>query len=215
MNFIQQQRYYLVGLGLLLCAALSAILFWEKGELIVFFSNYRTTLYNYFFIYTTMLGEAYVYILAVAAFVFIRYRWAVSVLSLGLLSAVFSNILKLIFAQPRPAIYFTSIIQQPELIQLVPNIDTHMSWTSSFPSGHTTSAFAFYGLLAFLSSSQAVKLLCLLCAALVGISRMYLVQHFLEDVTAGMILGTGIAVMVYQAQLYSRRYAWADRSLLS
>ena len=68
---------------------------------------------------------------------------------------------------------------------------------ASFPSGHTTSAFALFVMLALLSRVPWVKALCLLPALLVGFSRMYLLQHFLIDVHAGALLGVGTSVAFY------------------
>lgn len=58
----------------------------------------------------------------------------------------------------------------------------------SFPSGHTTAAFAAAGVFALLFPAAAPLLLTL--AAAVGISRMYLGHHFPSDVLAGALLGT-------------------------
>ena len=67
----------------------------------------------------------------------------------------------------------------------------------SFPSGHTTSGFIFYGLLIYLvwQSKLSVLLKCILSilllflSILIGISRIYLGMHFPSDVIAGFCLG--------------------------
>jgi membrane-associated phospholipid phosphatase len=59
----------------------------------------------------------------------------------------------------------------------------------SFPSGHTTFAFAFFGFLALNSTKTIFKLLYLFLAVLVALSRIYLLQHFLIDTIVGSMIG--------------------------
>ena len=67
----------------------------------------------------------------------------------------------------------------------------------SFPSGHATSGFIFYGLLLFLiwktKIDQTLKYLIggilILIALLIGFSRIYLRLHYLSDVVAGFCIG--------------------------
>lgn len=67
----------------------------------------------------------------------------------------------------------------------------------SFPSGHATSAFIFYGLLAYLLWKTALPRVakwigaCVLIAfsLLIGFSRVYLRVHYASDVAAGFCVG--------------------------
>jgi len=69
--------------------------------------------------------------------------------------------------------------------------------TFSFPSGHTTIAVAFYGLLFYfavrhfrsfrVASYSGLVFLCFVF--LIGFSRIYLCVHYLSDVLAGSMLG--------------------------
>jgi undecaprenyl-diphosphatase len=67
---------------------------------------------------------------------------------------------------------------------------------ASFPSGHATTAFATAVVLAAWYPRQAVGFVGL--AALVGLSRILLGAHFPSDVLAGALLGSGVALAVYQ-----------------
>ncbi len=67
----------------------------------------------------------------------------------------------------------------------------------SFPSGHSTAAVAFYGVVFYLLIQNTKKLKTkfvllitgLLIIFMLGFSRMYLCEHFLSDVVGGYLLG--------------------------
>jgi membrane-associated phospholipid phosphatase len=67
----------------------------------------------------------------------------------------------------------------------------------SFPSGHTTSAFALATTIAIISKDKKIGLFCFILAALTGYSRIYLGQHFLEDVGFGSLLGVGTTCIYF------------------
>jgi membrane-associated phospholipid phosphatase len=87
--------------------------------------------------------------------------------------------------EPRPAEYFAGMMHSLHTVSGV-----ELSHWNSFPSGHTTSAFALFALIALWLKQPSLKFLCLLLATTVAFSRMYLLQHFLVDVYAGSMLGT-------------------------
>ena len=67
----------------------------------------------------------------------------------------------------------------------------------SFPSGHTMTAFAITVSLSLFYPTLSPGLL--LCACSIGTSRVLLGMHFLSDVIAGALLGTGIGYLGYLA----------------
>jgi membrane-associated phospholipid phosphatase len=90
-----------------------------------------------------------------------------------------------IFAgEPRPKLFFAS----PSPLRFVPGVENYLY--DSFPSGHTTAAFAFYFCLVFAVKNNYLKTALFFFALLIGYSRIYLSQHFLNDVFAGSLIGT-------------------------
>lgn len=67
---------------------------------------------------------------------------------------------------------------------------------ASWPSGHTTTAFAFA--IAVILMSSRLKYILLPLAALAGYSRMALGAHYLADVIMGATVGTIGAILIYQ-----------------
>lgn len=110
----------------------------------------------------------------------------------------------------RPAMFLDRMAGLP----LVPDVEQLMH--HSFPSGHTTAAFATGLAFAVLLGLRWPAFALALLAALIGCSRVYLSQHFTEDVLAGAVIGTLAMVAAYR-WLYRSPFAqrpWLDRSPL-
>jgi membrane-associated phospholipid phosphatase len=84
------------------------------------------------------------------------------------------------------------------------------SGASSFPSGHTTEAFAVASVIATHYDSGWVKGVSYGSAALVGFARIHHDAHFLSDVTAGALIGTAVGrSVVHHNQGERSRYTLA------
>lgn len=71
------------------------------------------------------------------------------------------------------------------------------SFSSSFPSGHSASAFSFATLLsAFYPGLISISFT---TASLVAFSRVYLGEHFLSDAVAGSLIGITIGLLTHTA----------------
>jgi len=175
----------------------------NQGDTLVAINAGRTPFWDVFFKIGTHFAEPPAYlaiIIMVAAF---NYRRAVFVVVAGATAGIVAGLLKALFAQARPMRWF---FDNYEEIWHSLNLfeEEWRSWdiASSFPSGHATSAFALYSFLAFNArrGKQAISTLCFALAVMVAYSRMYLLYHFLRDVTVGAALGLTIGALVYYAQ---------------
>lgn len=63
----------------------------------------------------------------------------------------------------------------------------------SFPSGHTTAGFLMAYILSYFF--PAITLFVYIWASLIGLSRVMLRVHYVTDIFAGMILGTGVSML--------------------
>ena len=93
------------------------------------------------------------------------------------------GILKNIIKRNRP---FTAL---HDLKLLVPPPGSY-----SFPSGHTASSFAAFGVFYFLNLKY--KWPVFFTAFMIAFSRIYLGVHYFTDIMAGVILGMGVAYTV-------------------
>jgi membrane-associated phospholipid phosphatase len=110
----------------------------------------------------------------------IAKRFLFITLMAGILIAGF----KQFFADPRPA----GVLAQTDF-----HIIGDVLKQYSFPSGHTTTAFAMAGFIALTFSSLPLRILVLLLAVIAGVSRISVGAHWPEDVLAGATLGLMIA----------------------
>lgn len=182
---------------------------WSKEDLHLYLNGLTSSTWDGVFLLLTRLGEGWIFGLAAIAFLFHDYRKA-SISALAGLAVLFiSAALKnLVFAEAlRPSAVFS-----PNELRLVPGLELHK--TRSFPSGHTMAAFGSFFLLALCYPKKWWSFLMGVLALLTGISRVYLSQHFLEDVVAGAWLGTLITWGVWKwGQAWSSS-KW-DKSLWS
>ncbi len=133
-------------------------------------------------------------LLALLILVFVSIRkGAVAACSLILVS-VFTNLGKrlLFFQHDRPMMEFG----YADFDRVI--FDAPITFFRSFPSGHTMMAFGLAATLAFLFRKKWASILFFLWALTIGISRIYLCQHYFVDALWGMLFGVfaGILSMV-------------------
>ena len=123
--------------------------------------------------------------LIVGAFAVIGLRWeAIAVLFAAISSTAINTLIKVVVSRPRPG---------ADLVHVFQVLNSY-----SFPSGHVMFYTTFFGFLLFLSFTLLkrswarilVNTLLIAFIALVGISRMYLGEHWASDVLGGYILGS-------------------------
>jgi membrane-associated phospholipid phosphatase len=163
--------------------------------------------------YWTMLGDGLLLPILIAGLMLISFRHALTGLAAFAIGGIGAQVLKrLMFGDyPRPVKFF-ELAGTGEQLYLVEGVDLH-TWMS-FPSGHTSTAFAVFFALALMTRSAGTQCILFLLALGVGYSRIYLSQHFLVDVVAGSFLGLASGWIAWR---WIRRYDrnWLSRSLFN
>ncbi len=85
---------------------------------------------------------------------------------------------------------------------------------NSFPSGHSTAAFVLFTFLAFQSHQNWLKALMGFLGILVAFSRVYLSQHWLNDIVAGSLIGLVITMIVIALVEYKQWLNQFNKSVL-
>ena len=201
MQFLKQNRVFLLlSLGLMMVLSI-VLLIVPKGELHLLLCDRHTAVRDVFYKYYTQVGEWVPYVVCFLL-LFYRLGWAAFTTTCVLLSGAVTQVLKRIVDAPRPLTWFA--VNYPEVqLPLVDGVE--MSRYFSFPSGHTTTFFAFFFALSIIvcqhDSSPVRRSVCgavfFLLSALGGYSRIYLSQHFAADVLGGMAIGLLITGLLY------------------
>lgn len=195
-QLVSDNRFFFTGYLLLLIVGGLILLNIEKGDAILFFNDHRSVAGDLFFRIVTQCGEVFGYILVMVFMAFYKLRSLWLVPLTGAVVMVLSKTLKEIFQQSRPIAWF----REQELFETLNVIvgEPLLVGASSFPSGHSMSAFALYGLIAFIMPrKKGVGLALLFFAMLIALSRVYLIHHFFRDIYVGSIIGVLIAMLVY------------------
>lgn len=148
----------------------------------------HTPILNQIMVFITKLGDEGIFwlILAVLLLLFKKTRKCglTILVSMAICYLLGNMFLKNVIARPRPC----SI--DPSVALLIPTPGEY-----SFPSGHTLHGFT--AATAIFLHYKKPGIAALVLAALIAFSRMYLFVHFPTDILAGIILGIGVAVLVY------------------
>lgn len=174
--------------------ALAFLIRFDKGTIHLAMDAWHQGTSPSFFKYWTHLGDGIAVVLAVVILLILRKSGAMvlSTALAGVSVLIIIGVLKnVVFPEVnRPWGFF-----EEGALRVIPGLEQHEN--QSFPSGHTTAAFALYAILAFWINRREVSVILFLVALSVGYSRIYLNQHFLIDVFVGSLLGTSIAWLNY------------------
>lgn len=210
-KLIKENLYFLIPQLIFIVASLVLLFIWGTERTHMFFNELNTPFLDQFFKNLTHLGNGFVYIPLLIFFLMLSYRKAI-VFALGIIvSNIFVQIGKhLLFPGAlRPSKYFEEVSSYK--LHLVEGVNLHSY--HSFPSGHTATAFLALAMLAIISRKNWVKILCFAMAVVVSFSRVYLSQHFLQDILVGSVIGTFSIILAWQIMQGSTK-KWLNKSLL-
>ena len=198
------KKGWLINILLLVIVTLIGLILYWSGLNEAFYSS-SSTVQSIFKIITN-LGEPIVFIV-VAAVLYIVYdkKFAKNLIVSLLITLYLNELFKNIFKDPRPP---TNV--DPENIT-TQNPAGLIETSYGFPSGHTSSAVGYWGYLAYhfkdKPKSLVVPIVMAIIIFLVGISRMLIGVHDLQDVVGGFALGFGaLLLFIYLEPIVSEQF---------
>ena len=179
-----------------------------KAELHLFLNGSHSPFKDAFFRSVTLFGNGWFALGLSLLFLLYSYRSSLMMILSYSLSGLVAQFFKhVVFpGATRPAEWMDRMPGLP----LVPGVGLHHAF--SFPSGHATTAFAVLLLAGLVPRNRPIFFWVMILAWCVAYSRVYLSQHFLEDILAGAVLGTLSALFFYW-YFHRLKPDWLDRSL--
>ncbi len=212
-RILRENKGFWICMVAILLPGITMSFVFEQADMVLWLNRQRTDVLDRVFIALTRAGEGYAYLIALLVYLMVDRKKMGWIGLAGILVLIVSHALKTWFGNARPAMFF----KKAGLLEQVTFIDgVDVLWgNTSFPSGHTMSAFALCTLISLWSAEKKwlPALLCLL-ALCTGISRVYLLAHFQQDVMSGSLIGIAIGLLVYTAfGWYNRRNSLVGPSL--
>jgi len=170
--------YFIVGAVILILIC--------RGDAVLFLNKLHTPFWDQFFKYATHMGGGLFVVLVFILFLIFApsYKTWVVASSFSLMGIISQLLKKQVFPSVgRPKEMFWMKIDQMNLVEGV-----KINADYSFPSGHTAAAFIIALMLAWHFKKVSLTYLFFGLALLVGISRIYLFQHFFIDTYFGTLL---------------------------
>jgi membrane-associated phospholipid phosphatase len=182
----------------LILATLVAIFLLTQGKENSFLviNKYNNPAFDYVFEYWTYLGDGLIWVPLFLYVILFRRDFFIAILASVIICTLLTQVLKkVVFPDDmRPIIALGK-----EKVRIIEGLK--INTRNSFPSGHTSTAFTLALLMAFLVRKNFCVYFFPLVAFFVGYSRVYLAQHFVTDVLAGMFVGvvsSYLSLLIYE-----------------
>lgn len=199
MILTQEYRHYRDAvLFSLILATLVAIFIMVQGKddsfLLINQNNSKPL--DHVFEYWTYLGDGLIWVPLFLYIILFKREFFIPVLASLIICTVLTHFLKRVVfpGDMRPIVALGK-----EQVRVIEGLK--INTRNSFPSGHTSTAFTLALLMAYIVRGNFWVYFFPLVAFFVGYSRVYLAQHFVTDVFAGMLVGiisSYLSLLVYE-----------------
>jgi membrane-associated phospholipid phosphatase len=182
-------KWFAVPYLLVLCGCLVIKLLFTREQIYFTVNGINNPYIDFLAPFVTDLGNGWTAVAIAAIMTLFSYRKALIVATVFAVTSLSAQVIKYIFDAPRPKLYFREQLSRIHFVKAVDILSYH-----SFPSGHTVTAFSLAVVFTYWSKNKVWGPIFLLVAICVGYSRMYLSEHFFEDVVPGSVIGFVLTV---------------------
>jgi len=214
-NLKKQSFFFFIYAAFLLVLIVLLSIF-SKTDATLWANQFWSPFQDVFYKYMTYLGDFGMAALVVIALLFWKFKYAlIAILSFAVSAGITQFLKKIIFADVKRPTHHEDLwgLYRSKELHVVEGVQQMSDY--SFPSGHTTSAFSIFCLIALLSKKKWVGFICIVLAILIGYSRVYLCQHFYEDIFVGSLIGGAGSLLIYSYFENKTFGNWGEKSLLN
>ena len=190
-QIFQKIKWLTVPYLLVLCVCLVIKFLFTREQIYFTVNGFNNPYIDFAAPFVTDLGNGWTAVAIAAILTLFSYRKALIVAIVFAVTSLSAQAVKFIFDAPRPKLYFKEQLSRIHFVKAVEILSYH-----SFPSGHTVTAFALAVVFTYWSKNRAWGPVFLVVAMCVGYSRMYLSEHFFEDVVPGSVIGFVLTVFL-------------------
>lgn len=189
--------FFFIPYLLFLIAGLFIILFTDKEYVNIYLNRIHNNFYDTLFQTFTFFGNG-IFIIAILIpfLILFKVKYALQCSFVYSISGLIAQLIKHLTDLPRPLLY----LQQKgtlESLNLYIINNTDIFFYHSFPSGHSATAFSFCLLLSLIIKQKFYGAIFFVIALFIGLSRVYLLQHFFIDIYIGSIIGVLTTITIY------------------
>ncbi len=184
----------LFSIVLALVIAVFLLVYGKENSFLAINKHYDSS-FDYVFRFWTYLGDGIIWIPLFLYVLLFKRDYLIAVIAGLIICTVLTQFFKrVVFWND-----FRPIVVLANKVRVIPGY--YMNRAHSFPSGHTSTAFTLALLLAFIVKRNVWVYVFPLIAFFVGYSRVYLAQHFVTDVLAGVFIGivsSYLSLLIYE-----------------
>ncbi|HTH82858.1 MAG TPA: phosphatase PAP2 family protein [Mucilaginibacter sp.] len=203
---LKQVRLFFILYLILLCACLIIKVLFTRHDIYFAVNAHFYAFADWIAPYITDLGNGWTIISLSAILLLFNYRAGFLMASTYAITSLTAQVVKYICDLPRPTLLYKDQLSHIHLVKGV-----YMLQFNSFPSGHTVTAFSAAIVILYLIKNKNWWVALLIYAVAVGYSRMYLSEHFFEDVVAGSaigVFGTIFWLSFIESRQFIHRPSW-------
>lgn len=175
------------------------LLIYGKANSFLVINQHNAPGFDYVFEFWTYLGDGIIWVPLFVYVLLFKRDYLIAVIAALIICTLLTQVLKKVvfWNDFRPIVILTS------KVRTIPGY--YINREHSFPSGHTSTAFTLALLLASIVKRNVWVYVFPLIAFFVGYSRVYLAQHFVTDVLAGIFVGIVSAYLALLVHEYFRK----------
>ena len=168
--------------------------------------------FDWFFYLTTKVVELFSMFIFLYIIIFRSMKLgAIGVLIYGTTALITKSLKHYIFWQSMRPVF----TMKEELRLLPDSFELYEAVQYSFPSGHTTASFTLFCFITIITPQKKWGYLFGFIAILVGYSRIYLSQHYFQDILVGATIGTIFTFILYPIFSKISLFSWENKSFIN